>query len=198
MVFNNKFKFEKNIKEVKSFLDCEYNKYSEIFFMFLLKNNITIGMLKNLKKETNSFLDFKITKKENSILLKKDSYIIEISYAPKNSFKITEINKESYHKESLKKDSVINIVLIFKNRIFNLISEEKELFFRNKEYSYIYSPNKKNWNYKEFLNKKEFIIILENPIKQIHRVQIKENNIGLQRTYLSDTEILPEEIIYLK
>ena len=198
MIFNNNFKFEKNIKEVKSFLDLEYKKYSELFFMFLLKNNITIGMLKNLKKETNSFLDFKIIKKENSILLEKDNYIIEVSYAPKNSFKITEINKENYHKESLKEGSIINIIIMFENKIFNLISNEKELFFKNKKYNYIYSPNKKNWNYKEFLSEKEFVIILESPVKQIHRVKIKENNIGLQKTYLSDTEILPEEIIYLK
>lgn len=190
--------FKEKLDSVKKDLNDKYSEISSSFFMFLLENNISIRELREIDFNIEVFHDFTIEKKQNSLLLKKNREIIEISFAFKNTFKKIKKNKVEYDLKSIKEGSVIDIIFIKNGIYYSFLGENKEMVIQSKIINAVYSPSKKDWHAlidfkSEFYNQ---ILIFELPMPQIHYIRKNKDNSFYKVISINDNDFF--EVEYYK
>jgi hypothetical protein len=187
--------FNENIKKIKEELNKRYSETTNYFFNFMIENNISFTDLSEINKSIESFKDFSLIKKENSVFLSKGDVKIEITFVVKNTFKKLKRTKDEYDLESLEEGSILDIVFIRKNEYYLFSSDDKEVIIQDKEIQAVFSPTKKDWHASiffkdDFYNKASYF---EFPCKQIHYIKNQENNAFYKLIALGNSDFLPLE-----
>lgn len=185
----NKFNFKQEIEEVENKLKKEYQKSVETFIEEMFENVLTLQELKSIKIEDTHFKNFKLTKKNNSLLLKLEYGLIELTYALKNSKKVKRTEKD-YELTPIEENSLLDVCYIYNQKTLIYTSEKKEMHLNKENEKALYSPSLENWTYTKKITDDFYdkYIYINYPIPQFHFIKENEDKSLYKAIYISQND----------